>query len=68
MTTDHDINLSVYSDMFKDVHGFRPRNPEVRTWSEARLDAEMNKLQADIDRQLADELEDADEDAWKKYV
>ena len=42
--TQHEIDLSVWSDLHKDVYGFRPRGP-----APADLDAEFTRLQAELD-------------------
>ena len=56
----------LYSDLHKDVYGYRPRgfshlSLEVLEEMVAHLDAEIEKI-------LAEQEEDADPDAWKKYV
>jgi len=55
--------LSIYSDMYKDLHGFRPRG-EMPFTSDAELRAEMNRMGDQIEREIEDERA-LEEQAWK---
>lgn len=43
-----------YSDMYKDAHGFRPRQ-DTSTWTEFDFGQEFEFLQAVIDRKMEDQ-------------
>jgi hypothetical protein len=50
---------SIYSDMYKDVHGFRPRGCDPELWeSEEKLRKALDELQEDLKKILAWEAED----------
>ena len=59
MSTNLSMLQSIYSDMYKDVHGFRPRNcdPELMN-SEEKLQKALDELQEDLKKVLAWEAED----------
>lgn len=43
--TEFEMSYSIYSDIHKDAYGFRPTNwDEVRTWSLAQLEQEIDEL------------------------
>ena len=48
------ITCSIHSDMYKDVHGVRPRF--TQGWSIEDFNADMDLLQEEINEQLSDEL------------
>lgn len=53
---------ALYSDLYKDVYGSRPRGFSHLTLEE--LDAKIARLDAEI----ADRILDDAEDAWKRHV
>jgi len=55
--------LSIYSDMYKDVHGFRPRGAFTFR-NEAEVYAEMKILQDQIEDDIIREME-LEEQAWE---
>lgn len=59
--------LSFFSDMHKDAYGFRPR-VDFDAMTLAELHAEGERCSKMVQEQLAQEAEDNDPDAWKKYV
>jgi len=59
---------SLFSDLYKDVRGFRPRGQWVTDMSLSELEKEIDALGEEIEEILAEGAEDADPDAWKKYV
>ena len=61
-----DEAISFYSDFHKDARGFRPRNFVLYTTEQ--LEAMGQEMADEVARQLADEREDQDPDAWKQYV
>jgi len=47
---------SNFSDTFKDVHGFRPRNMSQQQWtSEAWLEAQLEELYVELKQQIKEE-------------
>jgi hypothetical protein len=58
--------ISFASDMGKDAMGFRPRDFDGKTTEQIEADGEWYAAQ--VKQQLADEAEDNDPNAWKKYV
>lgn len=50
--TEYEMSLSVWSDLHKDVYGFRPRG---KTPTEAELPAEFERLQKELDAVMAEE-------------
>ncbi len=52
--SERDINQSIYSDLFKDVYGFRPRT-DISGWSDETLDEECEGLQQMLNEQQEDE-------------
>ena len=47
----------IYSDMHKDAYGFRPRN-DVSAWTLADFEAEFDRMQKDIQSDLAREQQE----------
>lgn len=41
-------SFQIYSDLFKDVYGFRPRGDDCLGWDDARFDEEFEFLQAEL--------------------
>ena len=66
--SDYDCTLCLYSDLYKEVKGFRPRGQWVSEMTLSELEKEIDALDAEIEEILAEQEEDADPDAWKKYV
>ena len=64
--SDYDLTLSLYSDLYKEVRGFRPR--DIEDLSIEELDRRIQALDCEIQEILAEQAEDADPEAWKKYV
>ena len=64
--TDLELTQSLYSDLHKDVYGFRPK--DIMHLSLAELDLSIAALEAEILDMKRDAEEDADPEAWKKYV
>jgi hypothetical protein len=58
----------LFSDLYKDVKGFRPRGQWVTDMTLSELEKEIDALDEQIEEILAEQEEDADPDAWKKYV
>jgi len=56
----------LYSDLHKDVYGYRPRG--FSHLSLAELELSIAALDAEILDMKRDAEEDADPEAWKKYV
>jgi hypothetical protein len=58
-TSDRDMLLSIYSDMFKDANGFRPRGRLFPSHlSTAELETALEGLQVSIHQQELAELEE----------
>jgi hypothetical protein len=55
----------LYSDLYKDVYGFRP---SLEGLTLLDLDRKIQALDCAILDMKRDEEEDADPEAWKKYV
>ena len=64
--TDLEQAQCLYSDMYKDVYGSRPRN--FSHLSLAEIELSIAALDAEILDMKRDAEEDADPEAWKKYV
>lgn len=64
--SDYDLTLSLYSDLYKEVRGFRPR--DIGDLSIEELDRRIQALDCEILDMQRDAEEDADPEAWKKYV
>ena len=47
MTREEELH-SIFWDMYKDAHGFRPRCIDTSNWDEATFEAEFNYLQSEI--------------------
>jgi hypothetical protein len=47
---------SLYSDLFKDAHGFRPFNKQWSNLSSEQKQTEWNKLQNIVEQNIADDL------------
>lgn len=66
-STDRDILLSIYSDVYKDVYGIRPRGGAFPSdLSDEEIQAKLDDLQAELDDDLggSDAFEDwRDDDA-----
>lgn len=62
-------DLQSYSDMFKDVHGFRPRGDYERfvALSEADRRAVLDRLYAEMAEQIREKEESANPHSWEKY-
>ena len=58
----------LFSDLYKEVKGFRPRGQWVTDMSLRELEKEIEELDLEIQEILKEQEEDADPDAWKKYV
>ena len=63
--TDLELTQCLYSDLHKDVYGFRP---SLEGLSLAELELSIAALDAEILDMKRDAEEDADPEAWKKYV
>ena len=50
MTRQEELH-SIYWDMYKDAHGFRPRHVDTTRWTEADFNAEFEMLQGVIIRE-----------------
>jgi len=50
MTRQEELH-SIYWDMYKDAHGFRPRHVDTTHWTEADFNAEFEALQGVIIRE-----------------
>ena len=44
----------IYSDMYKEVYGVRPRGVDIGTWTMEEFERQFDGLQSVIDRQLED--------------
>ena len=53
--TYHDELVAILSDMYKDVHGFRPRHYNYSQMTEVDLQAEISQLSVELDEHLAAE-------------
>ena len=58
----------LFSDLYKETRGFRPRGQWVSEMTLSELEKEIEKLEEEIQEMLAEQEEDADPDAWEKYV
>lgn len=59
MSDNLSIMQSMYSDMYKDVHGFRPRGCDPELWqSEEKLKKALDELEKDLEKVIAWEKED----------
>lgn len=56
MTYSHNELHSIYSDLYKDAHGFRPRN-DVSSWTEEDFLNEFSYLETVIAQNVHDEQE-----------
>lgn len=66
-SSDRDILLSIFSDVFKDVNGFRPTGILFPSdLSDDEIQAELDTLQAKLDSQLAEE-DDLPSDAFEDW-
>jgi hypothetical protein len=69
-TTERNDLLNIMSDMHKDAYGFRPRNINYSAFTDAELDAEVDRLQAVIEESIKEEAiqEEADLEAFGKLI
>lgn len=62
-SNERDILLSIYSDVYKDVHGFRPRGSAFPSnLSNEEIEARLEALEDDLGAILENEEEDDYED------
>lgn len=55
MSVVSDMDLSAYSDLFKDVNGFRPRGQLLQFESMEEYNRVMDRLVEDLEQNMADE-------------
>lgn len=48
---------SIWSDLYKDVNGFRPRYTDISNWSEQDFQSEINSLSLELDVIIKQEAE-----------
>jgi len=46
-----------FSDMYKDLHGFRPKHIDTSTWTEEKFEKEFEEMSAAISIQIDEERE-----------
>lgn len=63
-------DIECYVNLYKDVNGFKPRSGNIDAWSDEQLTAEIQRLSAENDRQMAEERaqEDANVAAFERRV
>lgn len=66
--TDREVAIENIWDLHRDAFGRRPRHMDFDAMTQAELDAEVERCSSALEARLEDEREDADPDAWKKYV
>ena len=61
---------SIYWDMYKDAHNFRPRHVDTSTWTEAQFESEFEQLAEIIrrDNELREQAEDSASIAFEMRV
>ena len=62
----HEQNACIYSDMFKDTYGFRPRY-DHSDWDDARWEAEFDSLSRAFDREQEYEMQQQNA-AWEDFL
>jgi hypothetical protein len=53
--SERDKAISLYSDLYKDLNGFRPRGRWMLTCPLAELDAAVERVSADLEREMFEE-------------
>jgi hypothetical protein len=61
---------SIFWDMYKDAHNFRPRHVDTSTWTEAQFESEFEQLAEIIrrDNELREQAEDSASIAFEMRV
>jgi len=51
--TELEMMASVYSDMYKELYGVRPRHQDFTSWSSEKLQEEMDYIQKELEAENA---------------
>jgi len=67
-SSDRDILLSIYSDVHKDVYGFRPRGAAFPSdLSDEEIQAKLDDLQARLDAEMEEERYEEERSLYEDF-